>query len=166
MRNCFLLAVNVPIQENEITITLELILAIIAIVVSIISVVVQCFFSQKNNRTNLEADFFKDIYGDYLMKTIPEARQVIHYSNNMVTDTDDLSEVLNDIRQSSLFFKYKDKTYYQLLCNKLQLLEDKLVKKTGYMKDDDYADFILEINKDIEEIYDIIMKKYIGKKVR
>ena len=41
-----------------------------------------------------------------------------------------------------------------------------MVQKTGKMTDDDYAEFIQEINADIEEIYNIIMKKYVGKKVR
>ena len=76
------------------------------------------------------------------------------------------NSILNDIRQSSLFYKYKDKAYYKLLCEKLQSVEDKLVQKSGKMSDDDYAEFIQEINADIEGIYDIIMKKYIGKKIR
>lgn len=100
------------------------------------------------------------------MKKIPDARNVIHYNNNIVSDTDDLIDILNDIRQSSLFYKYKDRNFYNLLCKQLQELEDKLVNKTGQMSDDDYANFVQEINLDIENIYDTIMKKYIGKKIK
>lgn len=164
--NLYLLTANIEPASNEATVTLELVLSVLAIIISVGSVIFEYFWNQKINRTNLEADFFKDIYGEYLMKRIPEARNVIHYNNQIVSDTEDLINVLNDIRQSSLFYKYKDKGYYKILCGKLQGLEDKLVQKTGEMSDDDYAEFIQEMNADIEGIYDIIMKKYIGKKVR
>lgn len=151
---------------NGITISLELFLSVLALIFSIGSSLFEYFWNQKINKTNLEAEFFKDIYSDYLMKKIPDARNVIHYNDNIVSDTDDLIEVLNDIRQSSLFYKYKDRNFYNLLCKQLQELEDKLVSKTGQMSDDDYASFVQEINSDIENIYDTIMKKYIGKKVK
>lgn len=151
---------------NGITISLELFLSVLALIISIGSSLFEYFWNQKINKTNLEAEFFKDIYSDYLMKKIPDARNVIHYNNNIVSDTDDLIEVLNDIRQSSLFYKYKDRNFYNLLRKQLQELEDKLVSKTGQMSDDDYASFVQEINSDIENIYDTIMKKYIGKKVK
>lgn len=162
----FILLSSEIASTNEVSVTLELILAVLAIIISIVSVIFEYFWNQKINKTNLEADFFKDIYGEYLMKSIPEARNVIHYNNQIVSQTDDLISVLNDIRRSSLFFKYNDKKYYQTLCQKLQQLEDKLVKKSGKMTDDDYAEFIQDINTDIEEIYSIIMKKYVGKKIR
>ena len=163
--NMILLASSVKEVGEGTTLTLELLLSIIAIVISIGSVFFEYFWNQKINKTNLESDFFKDLYGEFLMRKIPEARNVIHYNNQIVSDTDDLIDVLNDIRHVSLFYKYKDKKYYKLLCSRLQNLEDKLVQKTGRMLDDDYAEFIQEINSDIEEIYDIIMNKYIGKKV-
>jgi len=164
--NFLLLAAVESSSGTETMISLELLLSIVAIIISIGSIFFEYFWNQKINRTNLEADFFKDIYGEYLMRRIPEARNVIHYNAQKVSDTDDLINVLNDIRQASLFYKYKDKIYYKMLCEKLQGLEDTLVKRTGKMSDDDYAEFIQEINTDIEAIYDIIMKKYIGKKIR
>jgi len=164
--NLYLLPIASQSTTNEATISLELFLSIIAIIISICTVVFEYLWNLKINKTNLEADFFKDIYGDYLMKQIPEARNVIHYNNHIVSDVDTLIDVLNNIRHSSLFYKYKDKEYYKLLTEKLHELEDKLVEKAGTMSDDDYADFIQEINSDIECIYDIIMKKYIGKKIK
>ncbi len=151
-------------NETSLSLSLELVLSIIAIIISILSVLFEYLWNQKINRTNLEADFFKDIYGDYLMHKIPEARNVIHYNNQIVSDTEDLIEVLNDIRRASLFYKYKDKKFYKDLCGKLGILEDKLVEKADKTLDnDDYSDFIQEINSYIEDIYNIIMNKYIGK---
>lgn len=150
--------------ENELTFTLELFLSILAVIISIFAVFFEYYWSQKINRTNLEADFYKDIYGDYLMNKLPEARRVILYSNHVISDTDDLIDILNDIRHSSLFYKYKDKNFYEKLCGQLQKLEDKLVKDTGKVIEDDYyIDFTRTVNKDIEDIYNTIMDKYIGK---
>jgi hypothetical protein len=135
-----------------------------AIMISVFAVFFEYYWSQKINRTNLEADFFKDIYGDYLMKELPEARRVILYSNHVISDTDDLIDVLNEIRRSSLFYKYKDKDFYEKLCNQLQELENKLVNDTGkVIEDEHYVEFTKAVNQDIEHIYDTIMNKYIGK---
>lgn len=161
---CLLTSVQQPVTNDE-SITLELILSILALVISIGSVGFEYFYNQKINRTNLEADFFKDIYGDFLMHKIPKARTVIHYNNQIISDTDDLIEALNDIRRSSLFYNYQDPKFYKALSKHLQNLEDELVSKTGEILDNnEYLEFIQEINSDIETIYGIIMNKYIGKK--
>lgn len=163
--NFYLLISNQQLIMNNETITLELVLSIFAIIISIISVVFEYFWNQKINKTNLEADFFKDIYGDFLMHEIPKARNVIHYNNQKVSDTDDLIEVLNEIRRSSLFYQYQDHKFYIELCKQLQELENELVSKTDeVLSNNEYSEFIQKINSDIETIYSIIMNKYIGKK--
>lgn len=99
------------------------------------------------------------------MKSIPEARKMILYNNHIISDTEDLIDVLNNIRHSSLFYKYKDKDFYENLCKNLQDLEDELVQNTGIEFNDDgkYVTFVNKINSDIEKIYTLIMNKYIGK---
>lgn len=153
-------------QTNKSGLSLELVLSIIAILISIFAAGFEYLWNNRINKANLEADFFKDIYNDFLVKKIPEARNIIHYNNEILDDVDSLVDVLNDMRRASLFFKYKDKSYYKALCIKLQALEDKLVQKSGHMSPDDFASFTMEINQDIEHIYEIIMKKYIGKKIK
>lgn len=161
----YVLASSAQPATSKATLSLELFLSILAIVISVSCAIFEYFWNQKINKTNLEADFFKEIYGDYLMTKIPKARQYIHYNDGNVSDTDDLIEVINNMRHSSLFYKYKDNEYYKLLCKQLQHLEDILVSKTGSLSDDDYVEFVQEVNADIESIYKIIMKKYIGKKI-
>lgn len=146
----FLFSSNIQSTGTNLSLTLELLLSILAIIISVFSVFFEYYWSQRINRTNLEADFFKDIYGDYLMKKIPAARTVFHYSNHILSDTDDLIEVLNDIRRSSLFYKYKDKKFYKKLCTLLQGLEDKLVQNTGITLDDEYYGlFVNEVNMEL-----------------
>lgn len=161
----FCLSASVAVSKES-GITLELILSVIAIVVSVGSVFFEYYWNQKINRTNLEADFYRDIYGKYLMEDIPKARIEICHCDGTLSGTDELIDVLNNIRHASLFFKFQNKQYYTSLCNKLQGLEDKLVKKTGRMDRDTYENFLEEINKDLEDIYHIMMKKYVGKKTR
>ena len=83
--------------------TLELVLSLIAIIISVCCVVFEYFGSKRINKISLEADLYRDLYRDYLLKRIPEARNVIHYNNNIVSDTNDLIDVLNDIRRDSIF---------------------------------------------------------------
>lgn len=164
--NYFFLIAEIPVNNNETSTNIELILALIAIIISISTAFFEFVWNTKINKINLEADFIKDIYIDYLMIKIPEARNIIHYSNEILSQTDNLVDVLNDIRRSSLFFKYKDKEFYKKLCEKLQNLEDNLVIKTGHISADDFAEFTNDLNDKIEEIYKIIIKKYIGKKIK
>lgn len=141
-------------------------LSILALVISIGTAVFEYFWNVRINKTNLEAELVKDAYKDFLMIKIPEARNYIHYGDETLSDTDKLVEVLNEVRQASLFYKFKDKRYYTVLCYKLQNIEDKLVMKTGKMSNDDFSVFNTELNRDIEEIYQIIIKKYHGEKIK
>lgn len=143
--------------------SVEMILSILALAISIITAIIEYVWNKAINITNLESEFYKNIYFDYLMKKIPEARQEIRYNNGKVCDVVKLTDVLNDMRQDSLFFKYKDKGFYNSLKQKLQNLEDYLVKSNDKEMDaDDFVEFNSEINCKIEEIYDFIMKKYKG----
>ncbi|MBO5239147.1 MAG: hypothetical protein J6B50_10310 [Lachnospiraceae bacterium] len=144
---------------------LEVWLSILALLISIGTAVFEYFWNIRINKTNLESELLKDVYKDFLMTKIPEARNFIHYGNDILSDTDKLVDILNEIRHASLFYKYKDKKYYNYLCFKLQALEDKLVMKTGSMSNDDFVIFNADLNKSIEEIYDIIIKKYKGEKI-
>lgn len=139
--------------------TLELVLSLIAIIISVCCVVFEYFGSKRINKISLEADLYRDLYRDYLLKRIPEARNVIHYNNNIVSDTNDLIDVLNDIRRDSIFFKYNDIQYYNILYRKLQDLEDRLVQGEGPMDRKQYDKFVEDINNDIKGIYSLIMMK-------
>ena len=85
---------------------MELVLSIIAIVISVIAMCSEFFGSQRISRINLEAHFFEEIYNDYLLDKLPSARNKVTYNNNIVTGTEELVDVLNEIRRKSIFFKY------------------------------------------------------------
>ncbi len=164
MTNAMLL-LSVSIVGNIIlNISIETILSIVAIFISIIIPLFQHFWNKKMHSDDLEAEFYKDIFKEYLIKRIPEARIRIHYNNNKLDGTNRLIDVLNNLRRDILFFRFNDRTYYDELCKLLQKLEDKLVNRTGNMNDSEYIKFYEEVDKDIHSIYEVIMKKYAGKK--
>lgn len=144
---------------------IEFWMSLIALFVSFGTAIFEYFWNDKINRTNLESEFFKEIYGEYIMTEIPKARKMIRYNDKRISDTGELCDVLNGIRQSSLFYLYEDKKFYDELIGDLQELEDELVKREGQvLEDHQYADFVSDLQKRIEKIYSIIMGKYTGKK--
>lgn len=151
---------------NESRINIGSVLSVLAIVVSIIAIIMQWYNSWKSRKINLEAEYFSKIYQEYLVEKVPKARLMICYNNCILGGVDELIQVLNDMRRDSLFFKYQDAKFYQNICKELQKLEDKLVKKSGKMSDEEYVMFVTELNGDIEMIYDIINRRYLGQKAK
>lgn len=152
------------VVQSTTQINLELVLSIIAIVISVITIFIEFYGNQRVNRINLEANFYKKIYNEFLIDKIPNARNAIVYNNNIVSGADELIDVLNDMRRKSLFFKYKEEKFYNTICKKMQDLENELVKKSDLELDsDDYCKFVEYIKKALEEIYDIILCKHTGK---
>lgn len=146
--------------------SLELVLSVLAIIISVVVAIVEYVWNKWINTTNLEAEFYKDIYFEYLMKTIPEARQEIRYNNKKIEDIDKFTNVLNDMRRDSLFFRYKDKAFYDKLKNQLQSLEDYVtqVSSKDEVDAEEFSTFTSKMSEQIEQIYDSIMKRYKGRK--
>lgn len=156
--------INVKLVDTAV-LTPELILSIVAILISVAAIVIEWVEAKQNIRIGLEADYFSKIYQEYLMKKLPEARRLIRLNNDgKLCDTDSLIDELNNMRRDSLFFKYHDKIFYKNIRSKLQNLEDKLTKKSDVMDGDEYAEFISELNEDLGDIYVTINNKYMGKK--
>jgi len=152
-------AVHNCIKQN-----MDSVLAIIAIIVSIGTLIFELIQNQRINRINLEAHFYEVIYQDFLIKKIPNARNQIVYNENVISKTEKLVDVLNDMRRKSLFFKYKDKDFYEELCKLLHKLEDELTEKSDFkLEPDEFCEFSKFVKDMIEDIYDLIMSKYTGK---
>lgn len=147
--------------DNTFEIPIELILSIFAIVISIATPVFEFLWNKRASKVNLESELYKDMIRGYLIKKIPEARQYIHYRNNCLDGTDELINVLNNLRRDIIFFKYKDKNYYENLYKLLQNLEDQLVMQKE-LNSDEFVRFFNNMDQKMEEIYAVLMQKYIG----
>lgn len=143
---------------------LEMVLSLIAIIISLVAIAFEFFGNQRINRVNLRSIYYEKIYNDFLVTKIPEARNKLIYNNNNVSNTDELIDVLNDMRRKSLFFKYQDEKFYKRICSMLQNLEDKLVTNGEKTLDsDEYCKFTNEVKESIEKIYKAIFDRYTGK---
>lgn len=156
---CFVLIneAGINILEGDVATN---IISIFALFVAICTAVFSYVQNKKINKINIEANMLIDVYRGYLLEEIPRARKYIHYSNkNILSGTDNLVSVLNEIRRSSLFFMYKDSDFYKKLCNALQGLEDNLIEKEGFLSIDEFSKFENEVDKSIENIYNLIIKE-------
>lgn len=145
---------------------IETILSILALTISIGTALFEYMWNKKNTLLYFEFDINSCIYKDYLIHKIPQARNYIVYSDGELKDTKKLIDLLNEIRQNSLYYKYNDKKFYKKLCDCTQAIEDKLVLKTGYMSCDDFSEFNYSLNDDITNLYTIIANKYKGEKIK
>lgn len=144
---------------------------IAALCVSIISIIISCVVAfvgfrkdERLSRINIEVDFFREIYKQHLIYTIPIARTKMYIGpDEKIHDADELIKELNKIRKDSLFFKFKNKIFYDELKNSLRALEDFLVKSEDKEFDsNDRTNFDLEVEKNISKIYEVITKAYNG----
>lgn len=143
---------------------LTLILSLIAIMVSVITHIREQNNTQRINAINLDAEFYRKIFFNSLINQIPAQRIKIKLSNNRVSKVDGLSKELNDLRKRCAFFKFKNAEFYNPLVNKLQDLEDKLVLLPNEDRIDEnkFRKIEMELDKNIREIYEFIMKSYNG----
>lgn len=144
--------------------SLELILSTIAIVISLLAIAFEFFGNQRINRINLEAKFYEDIFDDFLVDKLPNARNKLVYNNNIISGADTLIDVLNELRRKSIFFKYRDVKFYDELVELLHNFEDELVRKSDkHLDSDEYCKFTEYVKSTMEKIYFVIITKYTGK---
>lgn len=143
---------------------------LIAIIISLVSVicsftiaVLQIVNSNKNNFTNLEAEFFKELYLEILMYDIPKGRAYIHYNEKRISGVDQLIDAISEIRRRSLYFKSNHPKYYDELIKICQELEDMLVKTDKEFTSEDFYQFMKSIENMIDNLYEHISKEYIDK---
>lgn len=139
-------------------------ISIIALIISIVSPAFEYWWNTKINTLNLESQYFMTIYGKYIMEDLPNAREHIHFNNNKLSGTDEVVDVLRNIRKSSIFFKCYKTNFYSNLISSLQTFEDFLVMTETTMSNDQFADFHSKCNTYIDNIYVCINNAYLGKK--
>ena len=104
------------IQQMSLTIDwIALGLSLLAIVVAVITAIAQWKSSKKINDINLAAELFKETFKDFLVEKIPNAVKQLYFPNNALSNITELQTVLNDLRKSTEFFLYIDKSFYEKL---------------------------------------------------
>ncbi|MCL2254083.1 MAG: hypothetical protein FWC09_06510 [Lachnospiraceae bacterium] len=139
------------------------IMALCALIISIISPIFRVYWSNKLNRVNLTSTYLKEVYGKILYEDLPVAREHIHINNNIIEGCDLLLSVLRDIRKRALYFKSTNKVFYEGIHREIQELENHLFKAGDPMTSEQIAEFLNTTNEYIENIYGYMSDVYLGK---
>lgn len=137
-------------------------LSIIAIVISVITLLFEFYRDVKLNKTNLKSEYFKELYFKLLLEEIPQERNnlffnpqgyLIHYRNFV--------ELFNLILEKSMYYKYTDSKYYTELKNSVQELEDYVLETANKSFNKKLHSGILDdIDEKVENIFSILTNKY------
>ena len=144
--------------------TVTFLLSIIAIIISIGVAITESKRELRMNRLNIEAEYFSQIYKDFLIEKIPKARRRLHFELNKLIGIEQLIDVIKEMRERSLYFYYRDFNFYEGLQKRLQTTEDYLMEKVneGIITDNRQEIFFKQVNTYIESIYGWIAEAHFG----
>lgn len=141
-------------------------LSVIAIIISIMTVFFEFYYTTHNNKSSLMSIYYSETYKKYLTSLVPDARMAISYNKQtkVLSGTDMLEEVILDIRKDSLYFKYQNKRFYNKLMEKLDLIDDLLVLNgQTRLAWNSYKEFETKLDDIIAKMYELINDNYTGK---
>ena len=150
------------------SISLTDILATIAIIISIISLVTSVYIENKKLKRESDAKFFQDIYYSYMKKIIPKAESSIDFDreNNKITGINGMVDLLLDLREQSMPYKYIDNTFYDKFINFLVNTEDFYIAELNTVRDKQkFEIFQNKSLKKMEALYRILNNKFQNKKI-
>lgn len=147
---------------------------IVAIVISVVSLFISVILTVLSYRQNekfkyidLEAEFIRKLFKDYLVTKIPTCRDLIRFnsSGNLVQDVT-LSNTLNDMRRSFDYFRYLDKAFYEELIKYIHTIDDLLVNSHNHQHPTSHERQLLlnKLDTEIESLYTLVSEKYHGKR--
>lgn len=143
---------------------IALVISICAFIVSVLVPIFEFLWNNKMNKHNLEAEYFREMYGEIMYQKIPKAIEYFHFDGKKIYGTDNMLDVLREIRTRSLYFKVTDKLFFDELKRTVQDLEDYIVQTPDEMTTVQFATFYATVNQKIEVIYARMSNKYIGNK--
>ena len=147
-------------QRNEFSEYVSIIISTIAILISIYAVL----YEKKINNNNLQADYYKEIFGEYLKKSIPEATKKLSYDGNGKLDKSykNVTKVLFEMYTHCGYFKYVDNNFYEQLKYEIKAFDDLSVNKASENVRDieDQTKSLIELHKQIECIVQLINNQY------
>lgn len=101
--------------------------AVIAVISMLVTVVIfRLNYNQAKriSEITLKSNYYNKIFDAYLIEKIPAARKYIRFQNDRLVDTNELVNVLTDMRRDALYFKYSNKSFYNKLKEITQKIED------------------------------------------
>ena len=141
-----------------------LIISLLALLLSVYVAIAESKRDYKITKISIEFEFYREIYKEHLIKNIPEARNYMRIDKEgRLKDAQPLIDELNKIRRDSLYFLYNNKPFYMKLKNKLQTLEDYVIKsEEKLLMGEDQMFFWNSIQNQLNGIYEVISQAYCG----
>lgn len=146
--------------------TAALIISILALLVSVGVAIIEEKREYNISKISLEFDFYKEILGNHLIKSIPQARNSLCINKKTMTLSGESAflDELALLRKDILYFKYSNPHFHSSLKQLIQDLEDFIIEKSSTTFDAESKKvFFQELQRRIELIYDTISKAYLGK---
>ena len=139
-------------------------MSILALCISIAVAMGEYFYTKRFNRINLDAQYYDEIYKEFLMVELPKARMNLQrLSDGEIIGTNEMRKVLRSMRKKSICFKYYNEKFYKKMVDLLQKLEDQLVLIDEKVDLKEYIGFKLKVEKLMREIYNCIAKASHGR---
>lgn len=137
------------------------VIAIIAIVVSVGSVIFQVLWEKNRKKNEEKTILYKEAYKVIFLEEIPIAEKKIQYVQGVWCGTDEMVECMKKIRLKSYFFKYIDVNFGKHIKDKSQDIEDFLLKLEGQeLTNEQYRSNYGELEKKISSLYDTVLPKF------
>lgn len=137
----------------------SLFLSAIAIVISVLTI----FYEIRLNRTNLQAVYFEQIFGEYLKDKIPCAMDKLDFNSNGKLNNSyrKINTVFMEMIRKCGYFKYAKNDFFYELKIKTQNLEDHLVDLAGkeVPREQQQKEKLL-IHKEVQDIVRLINHNY------
>lgn len=148
------------ISQND---SITRLLAIIAIIVSVVSIAVNYFQNSRILKCNMESKFYDDIFYEPLNKSLPIARSKIYFKDEHIDGTDELQILLSTLRKKSSYFQFSDRYFYNRFKAQAQLIEDNLVQAYNHVYDrEKEIEFYKSLDKEMRKLYRIITHRIFG----
>ncbi len=143
----------------------SLVLSFAAIMISAIHALFEVHQMKRVNDLSMKAKYYNDVFDEHLIKKIPIARQYIRFVDCRISDTNKLTDELDEMMKDALFFKYDNRAFYNELKGQVNDLEDYISDCCNRsFEQDEQAIVYVEISKRIEVIYKTVSMAYVGNK--
>ena len=150
---------------------MEMVISIVAVVLSFLSVLValgSAIFAYRQNKRlntiNMRAKYYNLIFDEYLITKIPESRKYLRFADNKLVDSQQLCDVLSELLNAALYFRYENSVFYSLLKEKIQGIEDFIMEcgNKCYIQEEQGKVFT-DIHDKLSDLYKCINDSYVGK---
>lgn len=144
----------------------SVIISILAVVISIISIVCNYFQQRRERKTMLEAEHFRKTVSKYMLRSLPRARSEIGINQEgRLYACDSFEEALDEFKRSILYYKYANFDFYRRVSLAIFKVED-YVKSSQNISHVDSSIFESELTDKLRFLYEVCANYYYDASVK